>query len=103
MAGGPGLLKFFKPCRKNSCDLPLPDPNGVLKEKVDSSAIEEANKEVSNVITDSGGKRNPYLKLTPEHSCTFKPFPNDGHPTILINVISTYTAARFEFFHSSHV
>ena len=70
MAGGPGLLKFFKPCRKNSCDLPLPDPNGVLKEKVDSSAIEEANKEVSNVITDSGGKRNPYLKLTPEQKAT---------------------------------
>ena len=61
MAGGPGLLKFFKPCRKNSFDLPLPDPNGVLKEKVDSSAIEEANKEVSNVITDSGGKRNPLV------------------------------------------
>ena len=70
MAGGPGLLKFFKPCRKNSCDLPLPDPNSVLKEKVDSSAIEEANKEVSNVITDSGGKRKPYLKLMPEQKAT---------------------------------
>ena len=60
---GPGLLRFFKPCRKNPCDLPLPDPSGSLSEKVDSSVIEEANKEVTTIIADVGGKCKPYLKL----------------------------------------
>ena len=67
MAGhGPGLLRFFKLCRKNSCDLSLPDPSGSLSEKMDSSVIEEANKEVTTIIADAGGKRKPYWKLTPE-------------------------------------
>ena len=57
MAGhGPGLLRFFKPCRKNPCDLPLPDLSGSLSEKVDSirSPIEEANKEVTGTVQYSG-------------------------------------------------
>ena len=41
---GPGLLRYFKPCRKDSCQIPLPNPIGPLSEKVDSAAIEEANK-----------------------------------------------------------
>ena len=67
---GPGLLRFFKPCRKNPCDLPLADPSGSLSEKVDSSAIEEANKEVTTIIADAGGKLKPYLKLTPKQKAT---------------------------------
>ena len=67
---GPGLLRFFKPCRKNPYDLPLPDPSGSLSEKVDSSVIEEANKEVTTIIADVGGKLKPYLKLTPEQKAT---------------------------------
>ena len=53
---GPGLLRFFKLCRKNPCDLPLLDPSGSLSEKVDSSTIEEANKEATTIIADAGGK-----------------------------------------------
>ena len=55
-----GLLSFFKPCRKNSCDLLLPDPSDALSEKMDSSAIEEANKEVNSIIVDLGKKYKPY-------------------------------------------
>ena len=73
----PGLLRFCKPCRKNSCDLPLPDPSGSLSEKMDSSAIEEANKEITTIIVDE----------------------DDGWPTILINVISMYIAVCFTLFH----
>ena len=44
---GPSLLKYFKPCKKDSCQISLPNPTGSLSEKVDSVAIEEANKEVT--------------------------------------------------------
>ena len=60
---GPGLLRYFKPCRKDSCHISLPNPTGPLSEKVDSAAIEEANKEVTAVTASTGGKRKRYLKL----------------------------------------
>jgi len=43
-----------------------------LSEKVDSSAIEEANKEVTGIVENTGGKWKPYVKLTPEQkaACT---------------------------------
>ena len=63
---GPDLLRYFKPCRKDSCQISLPNPTGPLSEKVDSAAIEEANKEVTAVIASTGSKRQPYLKLTDE-------------------------------------
>ena len=44
---GPGLLRS---CRKDSCQISLPDPIGPLSAKVDSAAIQEANKEVSNYL-----------------------------------------------------
>jgi len=69
VAHGPGL-RFYKPCRKNSCDLALPNPTGSLSKKVDSSAIEEGNKEVTTVVTNTGGKQKPYVKLTPEQKAT---------------------------------
>ena len=64
---GPGLLRYFKPCRKDSCQISLPNPTGPLSEKVDSAAI---NKEVTAVIAGTGGKRQPYLKLTGEQQAT---------------------------------
>ena len=63
---GPGLLRYFKPCRKDSYQIPLPNPTGPLCEKLDSAAIEEANEEVTAVIAGTGGKRKPYFKLTDE-------------------------------------
>ena len=63
---GPALLRYFKLCRKDSCQKSLPNPNGPLSEKVDSAAIEEANKEVTTVIAGTGGKRQPYLQLADE-------------------------------------
>ena len=38
----------------------------LLSKKVDSSTIEEANKEVTTIIADLGGKCKPYLKLISE-------------------------------------
>ena len=63
---GPGLLRYFKLCREDSCQILLPNPTRLLCEKLDSATIEEANKEVTAVIVDTGGKRKPYLNLTYE-------------------------------------
>ena len=49
-SSGLGLLRYFKLCRKDSCQISLPDPTGPLSAKVDSAAIQEANKEVTTVI-----------------------------------------------------
>ena len=38
--------------------MPLPSPSGSLKKQLDSAVIEEANKEVSKLITSAGGKRS---------------------------------------------
>ena len=54
LGSGPGLLRYFKPCRKNSCQISLPNPTGPLSEKVDSVAIEEAKREVTAVIASTG-------------------------------------------------
>ena len=55
---GPGLLRYFKPCRKDSCQISLPNPTGILSEKVDNAAIEEANKKVTAaVIAGTGSKQ----------------------------------------------
>lgn len=67
---GLSLLRYFKSCRKDSCQISLPNSTGPLSKKVDSAAIEEANKEVTAVIGNTGGKRKPYLKLTDEQRAT---------------------------------
>ena len=67
---GPGLLRYFKLCRKDSCQISLPNPTGPLYEKVNSAAIEEANKEVTAVIAGIGSKRQLHLKLTDELRAT---------------------------------
>ena len=54
---GPGLLRYFKLCRKDSCQISLPNPTGPLSEKVDSATIEEANKKVTAVIAGTGDKQ----------------------------------------------
>ena len=60
------LYKYFKPCKKESCNIVLPDPSSSLSKELDSAVIEEANKEVSQLVTSTGGKRAPYLKVTPQ-------------------------------------
>ena len=67
---GPGLLRYFKPCRKDSYQISPPNPTGPLSEKADSAAIEEAIKEVTAVIAGTGGKHQTYLKLTDEQCAT---------------------------------
>ena len=54
------LLKYFKVEKRGP---PLPDPCGSLNQQLSSSVIEEANKEVTAVLS---AKRHPYLKISPE-------------------------------------
>ena len=51
-------LYNFKACKKDTCDMLLPSPSGLLKKQLDSAVIKEANKESSNLITSAGGKRS---------------------------------------------
>ena len=51
------LLKYFKVEKRGP---PLPNPSGSLNQQLSSSAIEEANKEVTAILCDPG-KRHPYL------------------------------------------
>ena len=45
----------------------LPDPHGELSKVLSTSTIEEANKEVKDVLVrEKGSRRLPYLKATPE-------------------------------------
>jgi len=60
------LWKYFKLCRKEACDMPLPDPSGSLSKELDSSAIKVANDEVTATIESSSGRRLVYLKLDDE-------------------------------------
>ena len=56
------LLKYFKIEKRGP---PLPDSSGSLNQHLNSSAIAEANKEVTAVLGDPA-KRHPYLKIFPE-------------------------------------
>ena len=56
------LLKYFKVEKRSP---PLPNPSGSLNQQLSSSAIEEANKEVTAILCDPA-KRHPYLKISPE-------------------------------------
>ena len=57
------LLKYFKIEKRG---LPLPNPSGSLNQQLSSTAIEEANKEVTAVLCADPAKRQPYLKISPE-------------------------------------
>ena len=48
----------IKACEKDTCEMPLPSQSGLLKKQLDSAVLEEANKEVSKLITSAGGKQN---------------------------------------------
>ena len=56
--------------KKESCYIVLPDPSGSLSKELDSAIIEEANKEVSQLVTSTGEKCAPYLKVTPQQKVT---------------------------------
>ena len=65
---------------KDSCDMPLSSPSGLLKKQLDSAVIEEANKEVGNLAITSAGRKRSYtssesyhVKYAAEHS--FQIFP----------------------------
>ena len=47
-----------------------PRPFGLLKKQLNSAVIEEANKEVSKLITIADRKSSPYLKVTPHQKAT---------------------------------
>jgi len=66
------LWKYFKPCRKDACGMPLPDPSGPLSKELDSSIIKVANDEVTAAIENSSGKRLAYLKLNDEQRATIR-------------------------------
>ena len=57
------LLKYFKIEKRG---LPLPNPSGSLNQQLSSTAIEEANKEVTAVLCTDPAKHQPYLKISPE-------------------------------------
>ena len=57
------LLKYFKIEKRGPL---LPDPSGLLNQHLSSSAIEEANKEVTAVLGDPAKRHSPYLKISPE-------------------------------------
>ena len=54
------LLKYFKIEKRG---LPLPNPSGSLNQQLSSTAIEEANKEVTAVLCTDPAKHQPYLKI----------------------------------------
>ena len=56
------LLKHFKVEKHGP---PLPNPSGSLNQQLSSSAMEEADKEVTAILCDPA-KRHPYLKISPE-------------------------------------
>ena len=87
MGHGLGLLKYFKLCSNNFCDLPFPDPGGSSSKTVNRSAIEEASNEVTTIIANS--------LLHSSHSPC-----NDRYPAILIDMKSLDTAVCFKpFYH----
>jgi len=61
-----GLLKYFKYKRdvSASSSASLPEPEGSLKKKVPSKAIELANAEVKKVTENKARGRGPYTYLT---------------------------------------
>ena len=65
------LCKYFKPCGKASCNMPLPDPEGPLSKEMDIGTIKELNKEVESLVNSGTmGKRSLYLKVTAKQKAT---------------------------------
>ena len=78
------LLKYFK---IEKCGPLLPDHSGSLNQHLSSSAIEEANKEVTAVLGDPA-KRHPYLKIFPEQKAIIARYAvNHG----IVNVVRQFS------------
>ena len=58
------LLKYFKIDKRHS-GLPLPDPCNSLNQQLSVTAIEEANKEVTEVLCDTS-KHQTCVKVLPK-------------------------------------
>ena len=52
------VLYNFKACRKDTSDMLLRSPSGLLKKQLDSVVIMEANMEVSKLIMSADGKQS---------------------------------------------
>ena len=95
---GPGLLRYFKPCRKDSCQIPLPNPTGPLCEKLDSATIEEANEEVTAVIADPTLWKIPRI-LPSLWNCAVNnstaPYKNRAHGWNISGKMPHYLISRF--------
>ena len=72
------LYKYFKPCRKVTCNMPLPNPEGPLSKEIDTETIKELNKEVEALVNSGRmGKRSPYLKVTAEQRATIGKYASE--------------------------
>ena len=84
------LYKYFKPRRKATFNMPLPDPEGPLSEEMDTETIKESNKEVVALINSGTmGKRSPYLKVTAEQKATIEKYAAEHG---IINAIRRFVA-----------
>ena len=79
------LFKYFK-IEKRHSGLPLPDPCGPLNQQLSSSAIEEANKEVTEALCDS--KHQPYLKVLSEQKAIITRYATNHR---IVNVIRQFS------------
>ena len=78
------LLKYFKIEKRG---LPLPNPSGSVNQQLSSTAIEEANKEVTAVLCADPAKRQPHLKISPEQKAIIARYAaNHG----IVNAISSF-------------
>lgn len=68
------LFKYFEKQPKYSTADVLPDENGPLCQDVPSSSIREANLEVSEILTQTKGKRKLYLKISPERKAVIRKY-----------------------------
>ena len=60
-ASSTGILKYFRPVESSSSTTPtLPDPDGLLSERVPAKAIELANAKVKQSKESSRGRRLPH-------------------------------------------
>ena len=65
------LYKYFKPYRKATSSMPLPNPDGPLSKEVDTETIKELNKEVRTLVNSGTmGKQSTYLKVVAEQKET---------------------------------
>ena len=84
------LLKYFKVEKRGP---PLPNPSGLLNQQLSSSAIEEANKEVTAILCDNRISIS-WIFFLP---FAIKLFSNNRCPIVLVYMITKKRAVGFEF------